>query len=142
MSHLFIYGTLRDHEVCEKVLGRHVSPDDLTEAYALDFATFKVADVSYPCLLPEAGGRAKGCLLTGLSERDLALLDKFEGANYTRVPIEIICGDEAQMAEYYQPNQKLQTDGAWDLATWQRDGKGDFLALDFNIEGVRAPAHA
>lgn len=141
MAHLFIYGTLRDNEVCEKVLGRTVLPTSLTPAYAKDYAIFKVADVSYPCLLPEKGTCAQGFILSDLTDEDLQILDRFEGENYKRVPIEVHVGDEVMISHYYQPNQKLQTDGAWDLSVWRQEAKADFLALDFNHEGIRVPSH-
>lgn len=142
MMDLFIYGTLRDRDVCEKVLGRPVSGDDISPATATNFAIFKVADVSYPCLLPVAGATAIGARLSGLSEQDIAILDRFEGVNYRRVPIAISLGDGSHvMSEYYQPNDALQTDGAWDLALWQQEGKQSFLSRDFALSGVRVPSH-
>lgn len=142
MADLFIYGTLRDRDVCEKVLGRSVSADDITPATAADFAIFKVADVSYPCLLPREGAIAEGARLSGLSAHDIAILDRFEGVNYRRVPIAIIVADgTALQSEYYQPNDALQTDGAWDLALWQKQGKQAFLSRDFDLAGVRVPSH-
>lgn len=142
MADLFIYGTLRDREVCEKVLGRAVSADDITPASAADFAIFKVANVSYPCLLPAQGETAMGARLSGLSAQDVAVLDRFEGVNYSRVPIAITLADgSAMICDYYQPNDALQTDGAWDLALWQNDGKQAFLNRDFDLGGVRTPSH-
>ena len=141
MADLFIYGTLRDREVCEKVLGRAVLADDMTPASAANFAIFKVAHVSYPCLLPVSGATAIGALLSGLSAQDMAILDRFEGVNYTRMPITIRLADGSEViSDYYQPNEALQTDGAWDLALWQKEGKQAFLDRDFNLGGVRAPA--
>lgn len=142
MADLFIYGTLRDQEVCEKVLGRPVLESDLSPAFAQDFATFKVADVSYPCLLPQKGAQAHGFVLSGLSADDIARLDLFEGVNYRRVAIEVTVGDKFVLSEYYRPNEVLQTDGAWDLAIWQKEGKAAFLGQDFDPEGIRIPSHA
>ena len=141
MAHLFIYGTLRDREVCEKVLGRAVSDADLRPAFAQGFATHKVADVSYPCLLPSLGAKAYGFILSNLSDDDIGTLDLFEGVNYRRVPIEVTSGDETIMSEYYRPNELLQTDGVWDLAIWQKEGKAAFLGEDFKAEGIRIPSH-
>ena len=141
MNQLFIYGTLRDREICEAVLSRTVKANDMIEASAPDFAIYKVADVHYPCLLPETGKVAVGALLTGLSDDDLALLDQFEGVNYTRKPIRIMVDGKDVETQYYQPNEALRTDGAWSLAQWQKQGKADFLGRDFHKEGVRVPPH-
>lgn len=138
---LFIYGTLRDKQVREMVLGRPVAASDLTKAYAPDFASFKVADVAYPCLLPTKGQIAEGLLLTGLSDDDIARLDTFEGVNYKRVPLSIMVGDKVQESYYYQPNDSLQTEGEWDLAQWQKHGKAAFLGDDFDPKGIRIPQH-
>ena len=143
MAHLFIYGTLCDQEVCEKVLGRPVPAHDMIPCHAPDFAVYKVAEVAYPCLLTKKGAVATGFLLTGLSEADLAKLDLFEGPNYTRTRLALIC-DKADMpshSEYYKPHEALQTDGPWDFRKWQTQEKAAFLSQDFNLQGVRAPSH-
>ena len=142
MNQLFIYGTLRDRDICEAVLLRAVAPDDMIAASAPDFAIYKVADVHYPCLLPADGQVAVGALLTGLSDEDLALLDQFEGVNYSRKPIGILVDGKEIETQYYQPNKMLRTDGAWSLAQWQKQGKADFLGRDFHKNGVRVPPHA
>ena len=141
MADLFIYGTLRDRDVCEKVLGRPVPITDLSPAFAQDFAILKVADVSYPCLLPHEGSKAHGALLSNLTQDDIAILDKFEGVNYHRVSVRVQCDDGFITSQYYRPNDALQTDGLWDLAQWQKDGKEAFLAQDFNHQGIRIPSY-
>ena len=141
MADLFIYGTLRDRDVCEKVLGRPVLMTDFSPAFAQDFAIFKVADVSYPCLLPHEGSQAHGALLSNLSDDDIAILDRFEGVNYRRVPVRVHCDNGFVTSQYYRPNEALQTDGLWDLVQWQKDGKEAFLAQDFNHQGIRIPSH-
>ena len=139
MASLFIYGTLRDLDVCEAVLGRAVSPHSMHPAIAPDYAIYKVAMVQYPCLLPCQSAAADGAVLTDLSDTDLARLDRFEGENYQRVPLRILCDGQSMMADYYRPNEALETDGPWSLAQWQAEGKSQFLTLDFNLDGVRKP---
>ena len=139
MADLFIYGTLQDKEVCEKVLDRSVQDEAMIPSFAPDFAIYQVAGVSYPCLLPEEGETAQGFLLTNLSQEDLARLDRFEGENYTRVPITIMVNGYAYESCYYYPDANLETDGAWDFASWQANAKDAFLSRDFDLDGVRVP---
>ena len=140
MSHLFIYGTLRDRDVCEKVLGRPVDASALQPATAPDFAIFKVAKVSYPCLLPVKDAMAEGALLSGLSEAELQRLDLFEGVNYQRTACQVLTDGKAIETQYYKPKETLITDGSWSLSAWQKEGKDSFLSRDFNLGGVRVPS--
>lgn len=139
MAELFIYGTLRDRDVCEAVLGRTVSPADMIPAIAPDHAIFKVANVNYPCLLPHPSAQAEGAILRHLTSADLTRLDRFEGDNYQRVPLRILCERQETIADYYRPNEALETDGPWSLSQWQLEGKSQFLTLDFHLDGVRKP---
>ena len=139
MAELFIYGTLRDLDVCEAVLGRTVSPHDMRPATAPDYAVFKVANVQYPCMIPSPSAEADGAVLSHLTSDDLRRLDRFEGENYQRVPLRILCEGQAHIVDYYRPNEALETDGPWSLEQWQLDGKSQFLTLDFNLDGVRKP---
>ena len=142
MADLFIYGTLRDRDICEKVLGRHVDNADLSPAIVHNYAAFKVAKVSYPCLLPHQGGRAEGFYFENLTDADLAKLDLFEGVNYTRTPLRIMVDGKQVISAYYKPDSNLQTDGFWTLETWQKQGKAAFLGDDFNHQGIRLPTDA
>ena len=139
MATLFIYGTLLDPKICESVLSRPVDPAHVTPATAMDYAIYRVANVSYPCLLPEKGASAQGALVSGLTETDLAKLDLFEGVNYQRAPLVIVCDQQEVSTHYYKPNHRLKTDGPWDLASWQKQGKKAFLSHDFDLSGVRPP---
>ena len=143
MAHLFIYGTLQDKEVCEKVLGHQVSDTSFTAATLADFTVLKVAHVSYPCLVACAGALTTGYWLEGLTDTDIMVLDRFEGVNYRRVGVEIMIGKGTEQrcvsTDVYQPVTPLETDGPWCLSDWQRTGKQDFLALDFDADGIRVP---
>ena len=139
MATLFIYGTLRDREVCERVLARPVALSDLAPATAPDFAIYRVAGAHYPCLLSQKGAMATGSLLTGLDDTDIGKLDQFEGENYQRASLVVLCDGMQVTTQYYQPNETLSTDGPWDLGAWQQSGKNAFLQRDFNLSGVRSP---
>ena len=141
MAHLFIYGTLCDQEVCEKVLGRPVPAHDMIPCHAPDFAVYKVAEVAYPCLLPKKGQVKRFSVNRSIIRSCQARF--IRGPNYTRTPLALMSA-EADMpshSEYYKPHEALQTDGPWDFHKWQKQEKASFLSQDFNLQGVRAPSH-
>jgi gamma-glutamylcyclotransferase (GGCT)/AIG2-like uncharacterized protein YtfP len=88
---LFCYGTLMIPAVWLRVVGR---PREATEAFLEDFVCRQVRGEWFPGLLPKSGARTKGVLYRGLTERELARLDRYEGAAYERrrLPVYLASG--------------------------------------------------
>ena len=144
MAHsLFIYGTLLDGQILASVLGHEGASITSSEAEAPFMRVMKVAHVDYPCLLEgQDDDVAIGALLDGLSDDDIAKLDQFEGENYQRKSIDVICDKQLVKTQAYMPVITLETDGAWYFHLWAAEGRDRFLNLDFNLGGVRKPHNA
>jgi gamma-glutamylcyclotransferase (GGCT)/AIG2-like uncharacterized protein YtfP len=83
---LFCYGSLQFDEVMRAVTGREFAG----EPAELDgFARYRFRDATYPGLAPEAGASTEGTLFRGLDGAALEALDRFEGARYERVAVEV-----------------------------------------------------
>lgn len=100
---LFVYGTLRDEHVVERVTGRRLaSRPAVLEGYCrmLD------PSIGYPIVHPLAGASVDGALLEDLDERTLAAIDAYEGAEYRRVVVRVQTSDGRAVDAYtYVPAQ-------------------------------------
>jgi len=83
---LFAYGTLQLPEVMAAVAGRTF---DAVPAWLSDHACYRLRDRVYPGLRRETGVITPGTLFLGLGPRDLARLDRFEDAFYTRIEVTV-----------------------------------------------------
>ena len=125
---LFVYGTLRDPDVLELVLGRVLAG---AAATAPGYRAVGMPGRSYPGLRRQPGATAEGLLLSGLSGTDLALLDLFEGEEYSRGDIEIIVTGRVVVTDVYWPVPPMPADaGEWRLAEWRARHKNAFLAAE------------
>ncbi len=129
MHPIFFYGSLRDLELTEVVLGRRVLPETVVPAVAEGYATRRAEAEAYPMLVPEPGARAEGVLLRGPSEADLDRLAFFEEAEYALAPIAVTAGDVTETAQYFRPTGKMPSvDALWDFAAWQAEDRA--IALE------------
>jgi gamma-glutamylcyclotransferase (GGCT)/AIG2-like uncharacterized protein YtfP len=83
---LFVYGTLRDPEVCTRLLGR--MPQS-APARLQGFIRQAVRGEPYPAIVPEGTRSVEGLLLFGLSAPELAALDAYEGDEYGRIEVSV-----------------------------------------------------
>ena len=66
-------------------------------------------------------------------------VDRFEGADYQRVEVSAICADGPRQVQIYQPAPHLKAAELWDFQRWYETDLDNFLAQDFNSDGVRLP---
>jgi nudix-type nucleoside diphosphatase (YffH/AdpP family) len=125
VSAIFFYGSLRDHELLEIVLGRRVDPSHLEPARADEFATLRLATEVYPMLIPAADRQADGVVVRHITEVDIARLAFFEEAEYDLAPITITCASGQCEAHYFRATSKpAGSTEYWDFAAWRRDHRG------------------
>jgi len=116
---LFVYGTLQDADILGAVLGRAVDTTRLRPAMAPGYRAVTYPGRVYPALVVSALDHAPGLLLEDLSQDDLAMLDAFEGLEYRRHSIAVICGEELHQADAYLPVAAIPSGApAWSLADW------------------------
>ncbi|MEP2680482.1 MAG: gamma-glutamylcyclotransferase family protein, partial [Sulfitobacter sp.] len=104
MIDLFFYGTLRYVPLLELVLGRGGDDLDVTPVSLTDHQVFSVQDQIFPMIAEVPGAAAQGLLVRGLSDRDLAMLDYYEGGfDYGLKPVTLTLpsGDLAAAQVYF-----------------------------------------
>jgi gamma-glutamylcyclotransferase (GGCT)/AIG2-like uncharacterized protein YtfP len=125
----FFYGTLRDGDVREVVMG----PGAGSEIPAGLLPGYRCAPVEggrFPAVQADAGHAAPGVLAAGVSLTVAARLSYFEGEGYDygveRCAIEL--DDGAAEAWVFLPSERLQTEGGtWDIANWRALHKSQFV---------------
>ncbi|CAB1080112.1 hypothetical protein D1AOALGA4SA_7804 [Olavius algarvensis Delta 1 endosymbiont] len=128
MNRLFCYGTLQFPEVIQTVTGRTYTGKSAT----LDgYAGYKVRNAEYPGLIRDAGSKTKGVLYENISEKDLKVLDLFEGNFYTRQLLDVVCldGSETKAWVYViaEHHRDILTDECWELQDFLDHGFASFM---------------
>jgi hypothetical protein len=126
----FFYGTLLDRDVAALVLGRRLPPQAFTPASLPGHSRWTVQGGSYPIAIPDLKGEVPGCIVGGLSARDVARLGAFEGSGYRVASLKVRTASGLTRVSVYEPIvQKLKpSDRPWDLTQWQRRDKRGFVA--------------
>ena len=88
---LFFYGTLRDHEVREAVIGDQAKQLNLVDGYLIGYKLFRVKNTNYPLIVREksSSNKINGLVATGLDKQVIRKLDMFEGKNYSRSEVSV-----------------------------------------------------
>ena len=140
---LFFYGTLRDHEVREAVIGDQAKQLNLVDGYLIGYKLFRVKNTNYPLIVREksSSNKINGLVATGLDKQVTGKLDTFEGKNYTRAEVSVFrnTDDEEIMAEIYMPKKTLQYSEEWTYENWHKYQRKFFFHDDFRKRGVRSP---
>lgn len=121
MTSLFLYGTLRDTDLLEIVLGQPPGEIDRRDAvlggHAVDWAEGQI----FPMIRTDAARRAEGHLLRHLAPDQIARLDFYEGKfGYALKPVRVRAGGADHDALVYFPDpERWQPGSPWSLADWQ-----------------------
>jgi len=127
---LFVYGSLRDADVRRHVLGASADRLATTTVTAPGYRVLAWPPRSYPAIVAAPGALARGLLIGGLAAGDLARLDRFEGNEYVRRPIELIVTGRLIGADVYWPSLPVAPAADWSLADWTLRHKAAFLAAE------------
>lgn len=125
---LFCYGSLQFAKVMRAVVGRDFAAEP---AVLGGYARYRVRDAEYPGLLPEPGARTEGTLYRSLDVAAIQALDRFEGAFYERLTLEVELASGARAsAEVYvvvpARRGELSRD-PWDAAHFERHDLERFM---------------
>jgi gamma-glutamylcyclotransferase (GGCT)/AIG2-like uncharacterized protein YtfP len=116
---LFVYGTLRDPDVLDALLGRTLPASERVDATAPGFHAVHYPQRVYPALIAAPGGNTPGLLLHNLTANELAILDAFEGDEYRRATITVLTPSGMVDADVYLPVIAIPADTApWTLDNW------------------------
>jgi gamma-glutamylcyclotransferase (GGCT)/AIG2-like uncharacterized protein YtfP len=126
---LFAYGTLLIPEVMEVVAGRRLAA---RAAVLRGFRRRLLRGAVYPAVLPAPGEDTEGVVWSGLDQRALARLDRFEGELYERrrLAVELAEGGACEAFVYVlEPRHRaLATDAPWELEVFRARHLRDYLA--------------
>lgn len=128
----FFFGTLRDREVLETVLGRRLDGLAHEAASVPGHRLARVTEESYPALVADRSGAVEGELVRGLETADVLRIAWFEGREYANATVEavILATGAREEVTIHLPTGSLEIeDGAWDYAAWLRDEKDALLHL-------------
>lgn len=93
MERLFVYGTLRDPNIQQRIIGRVVAgTPDILAGYRM--GSIRVGDEIYPIITPDDEQRVNGWVLE-LTQDELFNTDDYEGAEYQRVRVTLESGIDA-----------------------------------------------
>ncbi len=122
VNSIFFYGSLRDRDLLEAVLGRPVDPSHLEPARVTGFAALRLATEAYPVLLPAPGRVAEGVIFHQPTEADVARLVFFEEAEYALMPITVATARGPVECRYFRGTDKPTASAVdWDFDAWCRD---------------------
>ena len=132
---LFFYGTLRDHEVREAVIGDQAKQLNLVDGYLIGYKLYRVKNTNYPLIVNEksSSNKINGLIATGLDKQVIRKLDMFEVSVFRNTDNEEI------MAEIYVPRKTLQYAEEWTYENWHKYQRKFFFHDDFRKRGVRSP---
>jgi gamma-glutamylcyclotransferase (GGCT)/AIG2-like uncharacterized protein YtfP len=123
--HLFAYGSLMLPEILGRITQRSFTG---IPASLIGWQRYRVHAESYPAIVPHCGGRVEGILWLGLSDREIFLLDAFEGYEYRRIGAFVF---DASNIDY--PAQTYAWSGgggltneAWDIELFRTRGMKGF----------------
>ncbi len=119
MKSLFFYGTLRHVPLLSLVLGRSAQTLDVSEATLADHQVFWAKDQAFPMIV-RGEGTAKGVLVAGLSDEDIARLNYYEGGfDYSLEKVVVSVSNEDFETEVYYPEPgRWQIGNPWSLRDW------------------------
>ena len=127
MTDLFVYGTLMDADVRQRVCGKPLN--DLEPASIRGYRCVHVKGQSYPVLRPQTGGLVPGFLLHRLDLACMARLCAYEGGEYQLAESRIVVAFGPTIsAQVFLPTASVQDDGRpWRFEEWQKRHKRSFL---------------
>lgn len=127
---LFVYGTLMDEDVLNRVVGRPVPASSIGVAYVDGYRRVYVKDSYFPILIEAENATVEGRLVNGLGARAVQRLIRFEGRQFRlkRLSVRLEHGRAAE-AECFLPVAGVAaTDEDWDPAIWRRRYKRAYLS--------------
>lgn len=114
---LFVYGTLCFDDVLRRLLGRVPAR---RPARLPGWRAAALAGRPYPGLVPAPGGAARGVLMSGLTPRENAVLDAFEGSEYAQRTVTPTGETAARVYVWLEPDGPDVLAADWDARVYAR----------------------
>jgi gamma-glutamylcyclotransferase (GGCT)/AIG2-like uncharacterized protein YtfP len=125
----FFYGTLMDEAVRRAVLGAAAQPLLVEPATLAGWQRCAIPGRSYPMVRPAADESVDGLLAEGIDGEGAARLDRFEGPEYRRTPLDVrrISGETVTAWVYVALHAGKGAARRWDFETWRRQHRAAML---------------
>ena len=129
MTNIFLYGTLCDIELLEICLARSLDKTKILEAKLENHSVFWVKNKNFPVIKFIHGSFAKGLLVRDLENRDLQMLDFYEGGFNYELKKSFIklqknefldLGKKIEAYVYFNNDNKIEIGNVWSLYDWQQ----------------------
>ena len=126
---LFVFGSLRDSDIREIVLGRAAADIRVLSAWLPDYRALRLPDESYPVLVTAPGESVIGELLSGLLAEDFARIAFFENQEYRFENCSVVLEDGARRNALVCTEDQIEPGARepWLLDVWQRSHKATFM---------------
>ncbi|MDX1514453.1 MAG: gamma-glutamylcyclotransferase family protein [Gammaproteobacteria bacterium] len=126
---LFVFGSLRDGDILEIVLGRSLEDVRRVSARLPGFRVARLPDESYPVMLRAECHSVQGELLCGLSEEDFRRIAFFENQEYRFDQCTVELADGGRREALYCTENEVEPGALdpWSLKDWQRRHKPVFM---------------
>ncbi len=129
MNRLFCYGTLQVPEVIQAVTGRTYQGKAAT---LHGYAIYRVKNVEYPGIIRSTDSEIEGVVYDNVSDKDLEVLDLFEGDLYRRPWLDVVLADGTNCRAWCyvirDKNKNLLTNATWRLEDFLDNGLESFMA--------------
>jgi len=128
---VFLYGTLANSLVLERLLGRRLAPGELAPARLRGFRRVRSRVHRYPLLLSDPAGTVEGVLLLCPSAEDIRRLDFYERDEYRAVRLEVERGaGDPVTAWVFVHREDVDAPGEepWDPWEWDPAERARLLA--------------
>ncbi|KAH9618024.1 hypothetical protein KSS87_021140 [Heliosperma pusillum] len=127
---VFVYGSLMADQVVKLLLTRLPAS---SPAILPNFHRFSVKGRVYPAILPVENKSVSGRVLTGITNRELNILDVFEDVEYVRDSVEVSLVDNTEKLQVYTYVWSDKNDkdlyGNWDFEAWKLAHMDDFIKM-------------
>lgn len=132
LRNLFLYGTLTDLEILERILclSRPLDAARLTPATLSGYRRGYIVGRDFPGLAPAPEGETEGLLLSAMTRTEGMRLNRYEGPHYRLAAVEVrtAAAPDIRIAAHayvIKPGQRLGAD--WDLESWRHFHKADYM---------------
>ncbi len=120
MQNLFVYGTLLSSEITEKLTGKTF---ETKHAVLEGYKMYCVKDCDYPAIVGEVGAETKGKILLNVDDAVLNILSIFEGDEYTKIKVKVLCNNKYKDALTFVWSKELHLleNRDWDFEDFQKN---------------------
>jgi hypothetical protein len=116
----FFFGSLRDHDILETVIGRPFPRRPFPPAQLPDHRLERMARETFPLLVAAPGARAPGVVVEGLEEADIERIFFFESVEYEAClhSISLTAGGTLDCHLFAATKAKEPTGEPWRFDDW------------------------